>query len=66
MGAFVYSTYVGIISDPLIEFIINWPPQNKLKMVKTASMIMFCLGDVVTPLRQEFVMRAFDFLILIY
>ena len=66
MGAFVYSTYVGIISDPLIEFIINWPPQNKSTMVKTASVIMFCLGDVVTPLRQGFVMRAFDFLILIY
>ncbi len=66
MGAFVYSTYVGIISEALIEFIINWPPQNKLTMVKTASVIMFRLGDIVTPLRQGFVMRAFDFLILIY
>ncbi len=66
MGVFVYSTYVGIVSDPLIEFIINWPPQNKLTMVKMASVIMFCLGNLVTPLRQGFVMRAFDFLILIY
>ena len=66
MGVFVYSTYVGIVSDPLIEFIINWPQKNKSMMVKTASAIMFRLGDVVTPLRQGFVMRAFDFLILIY
>jgi len=66
MGAFVYSTYVGIVSDPLIEFIINWPPQNKSMMVKMASAIMFRLGDVVMPLHQRFVMRALDFLIIIY
>jgi hypothetical protein len=66
VGVFVYSTYVGIVSEPLIEFIINWQPQNKLTMVETASVIMFRLGYVLTPLCQGFVMRAFDFLILIY
>ena len=72
MRAFVYSTYVGIICDPLIELIINWPPQYKSTMVKTASAINVPFGrwhsydtaafatTLVRPLRQGFVMRALD------
>ena len=72
MRAFVYSTYVGIICDPLIELIINRPPLNKSTMVKTASAINVPFGrrrsydttvfatPLGRPLPQGFVMRVLD------
>ena len=73
-SAFVYSTYVGIICDPLIEFIINRHPQNKSMMVKTASAIDVpfgrrrpsCQGTFLNPLVTPLCLGSLDFLILIY
>ncbi len=38
-SACCFTTYVGIVCDPSIEFIINRPRRNKTTMAKTASAI---------------------------
>ena len=71
-SAFHFATYVGIVCDPSIEFIINRPRQNKTTMAKTASVIDVplvrrssydtgtFLNPLGTPLRKGFDVRAFD------
>ena len=66
------STYVGIVSDPFIEFIINRRSQNKTTMVKTASAMDLPFGgrrqyDTVCflkvlgrPQREGFSKRSLD------
>ena len=70
---FLFATYVGIVSDPSIEFIINWPQQNKTTMMaKAASAInvplvqqrSYDMGTFLNPLgkplRKRFDVGALD------
>ena len=67
-----FTTYVGIVCDPSIEFIINRPRRNKTTMAKTASAIDVplvqrrsydtgtFLNPLGTPLREGFDVHALD------
>ena len=67
-----FATYIGIVCDPSIEFIINRPRRNKTTMAKTASAIIVplvgrrsydtgtFLNPLGTPLRKGFDVGVLD------